>query len=104
MDLLPAHLGDHPFASQLKDSSPHQTNGKVTSQGLQINIHYLSFPPMQMMQIMRVMIHQTWVVQKAKSQLTWSKLNSPLSNLPPGAVTQPQRIQQVEESKGGWIA
>jgi len=55
-----------------------------------------------MMWIMRLMIHQTWVVLKAKPQSAWNKRNSPWSNLPKW-LSGPTLVPSTSGRKYRWL-
>jgi len=67
LNLFPAHLGDPRFASQQQDSSHQRNCRKQISQGLQTCLHCSRCLMRITMQLMRVTIRRTWVVQKADS-------------------------------------
>jgi hypothetical protein len=68
LELLPAHLGDFPLASQRNDSCCLRSHGKQMLQGLRTCHHWPKFPTTNMMQMMRATIRWTWVVQRVNPQ------------------------------------
>jgi len=72
LNLLPVQLRDLRWASQWNDCSRLQNRGKQMSQGLWTCFHCWRFLTMIMMQMMRVTIRRTWVVQTAHHPPAWS--------------------------------
>jgi len=103
LDILLAHHGDRPLASQWKDSSHQRNWGKQMSQELQACPHCRRFPPTIMMQMIRVKRHRTLAVHRATAQSTWSKPNSPWSNLPTW-WGRPTSASSTSGRKYGWLS
>jgi len=101
-DNFSAHLGDPLLASHRNDFTRLQNRRGQMLQGLRIWPHYQRFPMVNMMQIMRATIRQTWVGLKVKHQSAWSKQISPRSNFPKewGNLTF---VPSTSGRKYGWL-
>jgi len=67
---------------QCNESSLLQSCGKPIFQGYWTWCHFQSCPMINIILLIRAMIHQTWVVQKAKLKPGWRKPNSHRRTLP----------------------
>jgi len=76
--------------------------GNHMQQGLWTCPHCHRFPATIMMQIMRAMIHRTWMVQRANHQSLWSTLNSRWCNWPQG-WGRPTTGCSTFGRKYGWL-
>jgi len=101
LNLLPAHLGDTPWASPQNESSNQQNRGNQMTQGLKTSPHFPRCPTTNIMQLMRATIRWTWAVQKPNPQSPWSKRSSPWSNLPKGWGWQ-TTVHSKSGRKYGW--
>jgi len=100
-DKLPAHLGDHPLSFQQNDFSRQCNCARQMWHGLRICLHYQIVLMANSMQMLRVMIHRNWAGLKAKPPLTWSKWNSPWSNLRKGWGS-PTWVLSTSGRKNRW--
>jgi len=94
--------GGPPLAWRRNHFCQQRDRGGRMLQGLQICPHYQRFSMTNTMQIMRVMIHQTWAGPRANPQSAWSEQNSPWSNCPKGwgNVTS---VPSASGRKYGWL-
>jgi len=100
--LFPAHVGDHPLASQQNNSCCLQYRGKQMSQDLRTCPNCCRFAMTVKMQMMRATICQTWAVQRVNPQSAWCKPNSPWSNLP-NRWRRPTLVPSTSRRKYGWL-
>jgi len=99
---FPAHLVDHPLASQQNDFSRLQYSAGLMLPGLPIWPYSQRFHMTNTMQIMTVMICQTWAAPKAKLQSACSKQNSLWCNLSKGWGS-PTLVHSTSGRKYGWL-
>jgi len=79
-NLFLMYMADHPLAFQWHDSGHQRNNKKHMSQGSRICPHWRWSSWTNMMEMKRLIIHQTLAVWRAYSLLAWSKPNLPWSN------------------------